>query len=566
MFRAIVYPSSIPQDTDILSTNKHAMIGVGSVLQSAIGSGINVFGLACTPTSPPTLSVNFGQGGIVTPTTIDTTAYGSLGVDTNFIVKAGLKQLTNIAISPPSVTGQSQIFLLQVSFQEVDANPIVLPYYNASNPSQGFSGPFGTGTAQNTTRQDLVNVVLKPGTPATSPTPPAPDTGFTGLYLITLAAGATSIVTGNITRYSGAPFIDYPLSALQYVPGAITALQSSSGGSQAALGYVPVNKAGDSMSGPLTLNSNLTVSGNITEAGYNVWHAGNLTNLNQLSNGPGYLTNSNLTATSINNALGYRPLSSVSDTATGSLTVNGTMNAGNVQIGGVNVSTQTDAQNRANTAQTNAINTAYSNSATQASAAQTNAQSYAFNNFLSLGGGNLTGGLKVAGVVSTTSGNGLTSGANIWAGWNNGAAVYGGYVTKNGASGGFGGNTGNFWYDTVAGRAYIFIDNSYSLLPVLASDGNFKHSIEPLDSGALDRINQLRPIKHRWLDKNLFVDDKKDHHSLIAQEVKQIIPEAVVDPLDEHGHHSIDLLPLLSHLILAVQELSAKVNKLEGIK
>jgi len=42
--------------------------------------------------------------------------------------------------------------------------------------------------------------------------------------------------------------------------------------------------------------------------GNNVWHAGNLTNLNQLTNGPGYLTG--ITSTQVTNALGYTPYNS----------------------------------------------------------------------------------------------------------------------------------------------------------------------------------------------------------------------------------------------------------------
>ena len=63
------------------------MVGVGSIFQAAIGSGTNVYGLACTATAPTSLSVNFGQGGISVPNVVDTTAYGSLGTNTFFTMK-----------------------------------------------------------------------------------------------------------------------------------------------------------------------------------------------------------------------------------------------------------------------------------------------------------------------------------------------------------------------------------------------------------------------------------------------------------------------------------------------
>jgi hypothetical protein len=53
---------------------------------------------------------------------------------------------------------------------------------------------------------------------------------------------------------------------------------------------------------PLELNP---VGNTVRIAGSTVWHAGNLTNLNQLSNGPGYITGINSSA--VTTALGYTP-------------------------------------------------------------------------------------------------------------------------------------------------------------------------------------------------------------------------------------------------------------------
>jgi hypothetical protein len=44
---------------------------------------------------------------------------------------------------------------------------------------------------------------------------PTPDAGWAGLYVVTVANGATTITSGNISQYSGAPFI---LSTLPNVP------------------------------------------------------------------------------------------------------------------------------------------------------------------------------------------------------------------------------------------------------------------------------------------------------------------------------------------------------------
>jgi hypothetical protein len=56
---------------------------------------------------------------------------------------------------------------------------------------------------------------------------------------------------------------------------------------------------------PLELNP---IGNTVRIAGNTVWHAGNLTNLNQLSNGPGYLTG--ITSSQVTSALGYTPYNS----------------------------------------------------------------------------------------------------------------------------------------------------------------------------------------------------------------------------------------------------------------
>ena len=38
MDRSIVYPGSIPLDTDLLNTNRNMMIGLGALMQAVLGS------------------------------------------------------------------------------------------------------------------------------------------------------------------------------------------------------------------------------------------------------------------------------------------------------------------------------------------------------------------------------------------------------------------------------------------------------------------------------------------------------------------------------------------------
>jgi hypothetical protein len=219
MDRNIVYPGSIPLDTDLLTANKNFMISLGYLAQAVFGSATIVDGLSCLPTTPASLNITVGPGSITQFGPIDATAYGSIPADTtDYIVKMG----TNVAsvvfsLSPPSSVGQTMIYLVEAAFLEQDADPVVLPYYNASNPAQTYSGPGNSGTAQNTVRTQSVQLQLKAGVPANtgSQVPPAADAGWTVLYQITVANAQTEITAGNITVLPAAPFVSWKLPQLR---------------------------------------------------------------------------------------------------------------------------------------------------------------------------------------------------------------------------------------------------------------------------------------------------------------------------------------------------------------
>ena len=226
MDRQVVYVGQIPQDTDLLLTNKNIMIGLGYALQAILGTSTLVDGLACTPTGPATLSVNVGNGSIYSLAQVDATAYGSISADTtDQIVKQGINLSTqNFSTPAPATTGQSVVYLIEAAYQDYDTGATVLPYYNASNPSVAYSGPNNTGVSQNTIRQALCKLQIKTGVAATTgtQTTPSPDTGFTGLFAITVANGQASVTSTNISQLSTAPFITPKL------PGFLAALQAGS--------------------------------------------------------------------------------------------------------------------------------------------------------------------------------------------------------------------------------------------------------------------------------------------------------------------------------------------------
>jgi hypothetical protein len=162
MDRIIVYPGAIPLDTDLLSINKNTMIGLGFLAQAVLGTNTVVDGLACQPTTPASMRVTIGAGSITQFASIDSLPYGSIPADTGAaVIKMGINpRPTTLTLTAPSSVGQSISYLVQATFQETDDNPVVLPYYNASNPTQSFSGPANSGSAQNTVRQQTVVVQL----------------------------------------------------------------------------------------------------------------------------------------------------------------------------------------------------------------------------------------------------------------------------------------------------------------------------------------------------------------------------------------------------------------------
>jgi hypothetical protein len=101
------------------------------------------------------------------------------------------------------------VFLLEVQYADLDTNSVVLPYFNVANPIVPLTGPGGAGTPQNTTRAGTVSYQIKAGTAALTGTQVAPsvDAGWTGLWLITVAQGQSTITAGNIVKVAGAQFI-----------------------------------------------------------------------------------------------------------------------------------------------------------------------------------------------------------------------------------------------------------------------------------------------------------------------------------------------------------------------
>jgi hypothetical protein len=211
MDRQITYPGQLLTETSLLQATKDAMIGMAKLSSAVLGTANIASGFAVTPTGPASLQVVCAAGEIYSMTTIDALAFSSLPADTTHsILKQGI-MLDGVTFScpAPGTPGQSINYLIQVTYQDTDSTPVLLPYYNSANPALPFSGMGNNGLPQNTIRKGSAIVAVKAGASAAtnSQVTPSPDAGYVGLYVVTVAFGQTTITAGSIAQYGSAPLL-----------------------------------------------------------------------------------------------------------------------------------------------------------------------------------------------------------------------------------------------------------------------------------------------------------------------------------------------------------------------
>src|SRR6185312_15265456 len=220
------------------------MTALGYLAQSVLGTGTVIDGLALAPTSPESMTITVGPGTIFSMQQVDQNAFGTLAVDSSPLLKFGINTATtSFTLTAPTTSGQSINYLVQAILQEADVTPVVLPYYNAANPSVPYSGPSNSGVAQNTKRTQRVSLQLKAGVAANTGTQitPAVDSGYTGVYVITVSFGQTTLSAANLANaiYPGAPFMPVKLPQLRIKLSANLNLYVSSAGNDLNSGLSP---------------------------------------------------------------------------------------------------------------------------------------------------------------------------------------------------------------------------------------------------------------------------------------------------------------------------------------
>ena len=110
--------------------------------------------------------------------------------------------------------------------------------------------------------------------------------------------------------------------------------------------------------------------------------------------------------------------------------------------------------------------------------------------------------------------------------------------------------------------------------PNVSSDYRLKDNIQESPLG-LSFINDLRPVKFKWKERNKEGEHGiRDHYGFIAQEVKQVLDQHgvydtaalwAVDRLDdENANQALIYNEFISPIVKAIQELSARLDALEG--
>jgi len=219
MDRQIVYPGSIPLDTDLLQVQRQMMVAIGVLARTVLGTGLVADGLACTPVGGGGIGVVIGPGSLTALSQVDVAAYGSLAADASPLVKTGVNpDAVVLPFYGPPDAAHAICWLVQAQLSEFDTGPIALPYYNAASPGVAWSGPGNSGAAQNTRRVVRVALSVKAGQlrDIGDRFPPPPDPGWAPLFSVMSYFGRE---TGgvDIAPYPGGPFVPWRLP--QLAPG-----------------------------------------------------------------------------------------------------------------------------------------------------------------------------------------------------------------------------------------------------------------------------------------------------------------------------------------------------------
>ncbi|QDH16775.1 glycine-rich domain-containing protein [Swingsia samuiensis] len=188
MDRAIVYPGAIPVDTDLLRIGKYTKAGIGALADMVYGPGsIAASGLTCTPSSTD-LSVMIGAGTITAPSVMDVNTFGGIGGGYEPDKTITTCQYQNESLVRVTIPSSGATYTLFGICSEQDVDPVVLPFFNAANPSQTQAGMNNNGEGLPIRRHAGITFV------AATQAPPVPEGSIiVALYTLDIPSNATSL-------------------------------------------------------------------------------------------------------------------------------------------------------------------------------------------------------------------------------------------------------------------------------------------------------------------------------------------------------------------------------------
>lgn len=259
-----------------------------------------------------------------------------------------------------------------------------------------------------------------------------------------------------------------------------------------------------------------------------LWDQGNLTNLNQLANGPGYITTASLG--------GY--LLKAGDTMSGALTMGGTNNIylnGITLNGGTStVSTSTLSANVVSSTTVNATGTISSasgivNAGTVGVTGRVN---------LNPGGGGSTGYIEFYDLGGTRQAYiGNASGGNMI------------YVAEN----------------STTNHAFNGSLTATGNITAYSSDGRLKKNVLPIEN-AVQKVVSLGGYTYDWdlikCNELGFKPEREHEHGLIAQEVEKVLPDAVAPAPFNNEYKTVRYDRVVALLTAAIGEQQKQIEAL----
>ena len=93
------------------------------------------------------------------------------------------------------------------------------------------------------------------------------------------------------------------------------------------------------------------------------------------------------------------------------------------------------------------------------------------------------------------------------------------------------------------------------------SDERLKNSIKDLEN-ATAKLRELHPVTFKYNEETGY-DPERTHHGFIAQQYKEVLPDATYE---ENGILSIDIMDVIGILVKGFQEMDTRIARLEATR